>query len=73
MPSVTIGRHPLTWDAKAYFTTEETPNLELRFADSSAFSRRRMSSLLREVVLEVAVHNTVEERRGQQSEHQSKG
>lgn len=42
-PSVTIGRQPLTWDAKADFATEDTRNLELPFGESHDFSRARMS------------------------------
>ncbi|AXR76481.1 hypothetical protein [Natrarchaeobaculum sulfurireducens] len=41
---VTTGRRPSTWDAKAYFATEETRNLELRFADSGVFRRGRRST-----------------------------
>ena len=36
-----------TWDAKAYFATEETRNLELRFADSRVFRRGRRSTVFR--------------------------
>ena len=40
---LTTGRRPSTWDAKAYFATEETCNLELPFGESSPFSAGRMS------------------------------
>ena len=44
--SVTTGRRPSTWDAKAYFTAEETRNLELPFGEPSPFSAGRMSMVL---------------------------
>jgi hypothetical protein len=44
IPSVVIGRHPLTWDAEAYFTTEETRNLALPFEESNDFPRWRRST-----------------------------
>ncbi|RCU48285.1 hypothetical protein DU504_13815 [Haloplanus salinus] len=40
---VITGRRPPTWDAKAYFATEETCNLELPFGESSPFRAGRMS------------------------------
>ncbi len=42
-PLVITGRRPPTWDAKAYFATEETCNLELPFGESSPFRAGRMS------------------------------
>ena len=66
-PSVTIGRRPLTWDAKAYFTTEETRNLELPVGESSPsragrMSRQRTSSWQHRRVLDrrVAGHTPIE-------------
>ncbi|RCU47412.1 hypothetical protein DU504_08930 [Haloplanus salinus] len=41
---VITGRRPPTWDAKAYFATEETCNLELPFGESSPFRAGRMST-----------------------------
>jgi len=43
-PLVIIGRQPLTWDAKAYFATEDTRNLALPFGESSPFRAGRMPS-----------------------------
>ena len=45
-PLVITGRRPPTWDAKAYFATEETCNLELPFGESSPFRAGRMSKQL---------------------------
>ena len=33
-PLVIIGRRPPTWDAKAYFATEDTRNRKLPFGES---------------------------------------
>jgi len=49
--SVTIGRVPSREDAKAYFTPEETRNLQLRFAESSPFRAGGMSTSQPDVLL----------------------